>query len=100
MSAIDVANYLKQRIKRLNLSTATAARLSGLSRQTWHKLLNAEIEEARLSTLVRVAETLHTLPTVLIALYFNGSATQRKLSQCSDPFFYQDIGLVQPGKGF
>ena len=100
MSAFDVANYLKQRIKVLNLTTATAARLSGLSRQTWHKLLNAEVEEARLSTLVRVAETLHTLPAFLIALYFNGSTMQRKLNQPPEPLFGQYMGMSQTSKGF
>ena len=100
MSALDVAYYIKQRSKCLNLSTATAARLSGLSRQTWHKLLNAEIEEARLSTLVRVSETLHILPTVLIGLYFNGSTIQRKLIQDPEPLLFQEMGLVQPSKGF
>lgn len=100
MSALDVANYLQLRIKELNYSTASAARSSGLSRQTWYKLLSADIEEAKLSTLIRVAETLYILPASLIALYFTGSTVQHKILQYPDPLFSQNMSLTPPHKGF
>jgi DNA-binding Xre family transcriptional regulator len=70
MSATDLANYMQERMKTLNLSTISAAERSGISRQTWHKLRQADIKEAKLSTLTRVANTLQTTPQQLLSVYF------------------------------
>ncbi len=70
MSAIDLANYIHERMQTLNLTTISAAERSGISRQTWHKLKHADIKEAKISTLVKVASTLQTTPPQLINIYF------------------------------
>lgn len=55
----------------LDLSITIAAERSGISRQTWHKLKRAEIQEAKISTLVRVARTLKTTVPDLLNIYFH-----------------------------
>lgn len=73
MSALDVAEYLRIRMKLMNMATTEASRRSDISRQTWHKLLRGEISDARLSTLVQVAETLEVPPMSLLRVYFDDS---------------------------
>lgn len=70
MSGIDLAEYIQERMDALNLSVTAAAERSGVSRQTWHKLMRADIQEAKLSTLMRVARTLDTPAPHLLNLYF------------------------------
>lgn len=70
MSGIDLAEYIQERMNTLNLSVTAAAERSGVSRQTWHKLLRADIQEAKLSTLMRVARTLEMPAPDLFNIYF------------------------------
>jgi DNA-binding Xre family transcriptional regulator len=70
MSALDLAQYVQSRTKALGLSVKEAANYSGISRQTWHKLMVADIREAKLSTLMAVATTLKTTTPDLLAIYF------------------------------
>ena len=70
MTASNFAYYLKKRLQALRLTTVEAAHRSGLSRQTWYKLLRADVEEARLGTINKVAITLQTTPEFLISLYY------------------------------
>lgn len=73
MSAIELAKYVEQRMTTLNLSITTAAERSGISRQTWHKLKRAEIQEAKISTLIGVARTLKTTVPELLNIYFHAN---------------------------
>ncbi|WP_298610210.1 helix-turn-helix transcriptional regulator [uncultured Thiothrix sp.] len=70
MSGIDLAGYIQERMDALGLSVTAAAERSGVSRQTWHKLMRADIQEAKLSTLMRVARTLETPAPDLLSIYF------------------------------
>ncbi|WP_083900568.1 helix-turn-helix domain-containing protein [Thiolinea disciformis] len=70
MSVLDFAEYVNQRMERMNLSVASAAARSGVSRQTWHKLKRADIKEAKVSTIIKVAHTLETTPPELLNMYF------------------------------
>lgn len=72
MSALDLAEYLRLRLRAMQMTTTEAAKRSGISRQTWHKLLRAEIGEARLSTLIQVADTLETHPLSMLRIFFDG----------------------------
>lgn len=74
MSATDLANYLDLRVKSLGLSKSEAARRADVSRQTWYRLLNAEIHDAKLSTLIRLSEALETTPLHILRIYFGESA--------------------------
>lgn len=70
MSAKDLASYLEQRVRNLGLSKSEAARRADVSRQTWYRLLNAEINDAKLSTLIRLSEALETTPLHVLRIYF------------------------------
>lgn len=83
MSAFELADYLRTRLKSQKLTTTEAARRSGISRQTWHKLLRADISEARLSTLVKVAETLEAHPLSMLRIYFNENPLGRLSARVS-----------------
>ncbi|MBJ6608782.1 MAG: helix-turn-helix transcriptional regulator [Candidatus Thiothrix moscowensis] len=74
MSATDFASYLEKRLATLQLKVTEAAKRSGLSRQSWYKLLNAEVEEAKISTLRKVANTLQVPPEHLMYLYFQAGS--------------------------
>ncbi len=84
MSAFDVADYLRVRLRALDLTTTEAARRSGISRQTWHKLLRADISEARLSTLTQVADTLETHPLSMLRIYFSGREQRQAVRVAKD----------------
>lgn len=70
MSSVDFANYLHSRMVALNIGPTKAAERSGLTRQAWYKLLNADVEEAKISTLRKLAKALQTTPEHLLHIYF------------------------------
>lgn len=72
MSAEDLAAYLRRRMAEKRLNNSTVALRAGISRRTWYRLLNAEIEEAKLSTLIRLAHTLDSSVSTFLKIYFNG----------------------------
>ena len=110
MSAQELANYLKERLQEMGMSTTAAAEKSNLSRQTWHKLLRADITEAKLSTLIQVAETLETHPLSMMRIYFQGKPSEELEIQAfaTEPFAcrfiadltYPDNSTVYTGEVF
>lgn len=88
MSAIDLSHFLHKRAKALNLSAAVIANKAGISRQTWYRLINADVQQARISTLMRVANTLQVSLLELSCLY-----TKKNLTvQNNDAYvFIQDV---------
>ncbi|MGB3917399.1 helix-turn-helix transcriptional regulator [Thiothrix litoralis] len=75
MSSKDFADYLGQRVARLGLSKSEVARRADISRQTWYRLLSAEVTDAKLSTMARLAEALETTPLHLLSIYFGEETT-------------------------
>lgn len=71
MSKIDLAKVLQERISQLKLSKIEVAKGAGISRQTLYKLLNADIDEAKLSTIVKLSKVLQLHPMDLLRIYFN-----------------------------
>ena len=55
----------------LRLSNTEIAKRASISRPTWYRLLNADINEAKLTTIVKLATALETHPMVLLRLYFS-----------------------------
>jgi DNA-binding XRE family transcriptional regulator len=80
MSALDLANFLNTRAKELHLSATTISKTVGISRQTWYRLLNADIQQARIETLMRVAEVLQVNLMELSSLYTNQLTRSQKAS--------------------
>lgn len=71
MSAVDVAEYLRERSNDLGLSHSEVAKRSKISRQSWYRLLNAEVDQAKLTTLNAICETLEIDLLTLISLYLD-----------------------------
>lgn len=72
MSAEDLANFLRRRMGELRLNNSDIAVRAKIARQTWYRLLNAEIEEAKLSTLARLADALGLHVMSLLKVYYQG----------------------------
>lgn len=72
MAASELSLFLRQQMRRQGLSSTVIASRAGISRQTWYNILNANIKETRLSTLVSVAEVLNVRPLQLLDVYFDG----------------------------
>lgn len=75
MSSKDLANYLEQRVAMLSISRSEVARRADISRQTWYRLLSADLTDAKLSTIMRLAEALETTPLHLLRLYLGEGQT-------------------------
>jgi len=78
MSAIDLSYFLHARAKNLNLSAASVSSKAGISRQTWYRLINADVQHARISTLMRVANALQVSLIELSCLYNKKKYSSRK----------------------
>lgn len=110
MSAYDLAEYMRTRLQALNMTTVAAAQQSTISRQTWHKLLRADIDEARISTLIKVAATLETHPLSMMRIYFYGNPLPQRCTKLGDnakiassfiaDITYPDNSIVQVGQHF
>ncbi|MEZ5449835.1 MAG: helix-turn-helix transcriptional regulator [Thiolinea sp.] len=70
MSAIQVAELLRRRAFESQLSHTEISRKAHISRQTWYRLLNAEVGEAKLSTVVGVCRVLNIDPVDVMGVYF------------------------------
>ena len=81
MSALDLANYLRNQLDSLGITVTEAAIRSSISRQTWYRLLHADIDEARLSTLVKVADVLETHVLTLLTVYFQKRPIEHYVAQ-------------------
>lgn len=110
MSAVDLADYLHKRLAVLKLTIKEAGQRSGISRQSWHKLLNGDVDEARLSTLTKVADVLDVHVVHLVRLYCYGTVLLQRHSVSTglkrfDTGFiaditYPDNSLVYVGQEF
>ncbi len=70
MSAQSLAFFLRRRMSLQGLSNSEVAAKAGISRQTWYSLLNADIKEAKLSTLIQIAVVLKIHPMEMLGVYF------------------------------
>ena len=86
MSALSLSHFLRERMAVLRISNTDAAKRANISRPTWYRLLNADISEAKLTTIVKLAAALETHPMVLLRLYFTEStfsaSHQTRRSHC------------------
>lgn len=71
MSAQALAQYLRSNMRTQGLSNSQVASKAGISRQTWYNLLNADIKEAKFSTLLSVCRVLKVHPMDLMDVYFD-----------------------------
>lgn len=92
MSSVELPKYLRSRLHSLKISNTEAARRADISRQTWYRLLNDEVEETKLSTLIRVAEALQTNPMIILRIYFQNRKSQEQPGSVPAPQYAS--GLV------
>lgn len=88
MSALDLSNFLNTRAKELHLSATTISKTVGISRQTWYRLLNADVQQARIETLMRIAEVLQVSLMELSSLYTKQHTIRQSNDACS---FIRDV---------
>ena len=106
MSKLDLADLLSYQIEKININRSQLAKKAGISRQTLYKLLNAEIEEAKLSTLVKLSHALQLPPIDVMKVFFNSSSLQTNKTDNTDntgfigDITYPDNSLVSPNQIF
>ncbi|TXH75718.1 MAG: XRE family transcriptional regulator [Thiothrix sp.] len=71
MSAQKLSFFLRKQMHLQGLSNSQVALKAGISRQTWYGLLNADIKQAKISTLLQVAAVLKVPPLELFKIYFS-----------------------------
>ena len=101
MSAQEFSKFITQRAESLRLSVTEVTKRAGISRATCYRFLNEEIEEARLSTLIRLADALQVTPLRLLRTYFHARSLRRKFdSGFLGDVTYPDNSLVHVGEAF
>jgi DNA-binding Xre family transcriptional regulator len=69
-------NYLNELVDKSSFNKTILAERAKISRVTLHKLLNGDVEESKLSTMVNLAYALDVHPFELIRRYFAASPVQ------------------------
>ncbi len=72
---------LEALIKQSGLPKKTLAEQAGISRSNLYNLLNGEVSEAKLSTLIKLSSVLQVHPLDLLRSYFQGSVVDNHLSE-------------------
>lgn len=70
MTKMHLVSYLNQLVDACSESKSQLAARAGLSRAGFYKLLNGDVEEARMSTLIKLAYALDVHPLDLFRRYF------------------------------
>jgi transcriptional regulator with XRE-family HTH domain len=84
MSSIELSDYLRHRMKELDLSNTDVAIRANISRPTWYRLLNNDITEAKISTLMGISNALDTHLMYLLRLNFHGQSNDRPALEYKD----------------
>lgn len=112
MAALDLADYLRQQMEKSGISVTELARRSKLSRQSIYNMLNAELEQARLTTFIQLANALRIHPLDLMRVFFsrwefptNVPNRTKSLVNGDDIGFIGDItipdhSILSPGQTF
>ncbi len=85
MSAQTLAQFLRARMNERGLNNSQIATRAGISRQTWYNLLNAQIKEAKFSTLIQVCKVLEVHPMELMEVYFTDGEHRKVLYRSLQP---------------
>jgi transcriptional regulator with XRE-family HTH domain len=92
---MELSYFLKKRAKMLGLSVTTLSKISGVSRSTWHRLINADIKQPRVKTLLCLSCALQVNYAELFLLCSNKKrimggrlAVTRRQDACS---FIRDV---------
>ncbi|EIJ43298.1 transcriptional regulator with sigma factor-related N-terminal domain [Beggiatoa alba B18LD] len=110
MAAVDLAQYILTRSKELGLNKSELASKSSISRSALYKLLDSDVQEVRISTIVQLANTLQIHPLDLLrCLFTNWDFPVKQSSLAKYPkdatgfiadVTYPDNSLVTAGQTF
>lgn len=81
MSAEDLALFLRKKMGEQCTTNTEMVRRTGISRRTWYRLLNSDIEEAKLSTLIKLANALNVSVTQIVQIYFSRGSFSTKVAK-------------------
>ena len=70
MSAEDLSRCLREKMGQQRTNNTEMARQANISRRTWYRLLDSDIEESKMSTLLKLSKVLDISITELIHIYF------------------------------
>lgn len=73
MACCEVSAFLKEKQKHSQLGVKEITARAGIARQTWYKLINGDIKEAKLSTILRLSRALQIHPNELLDIYFRNN---------------------------
>lgn len=80
MSKTNFLNYINEVALKSRFNKTVLAERAKVSRVTFHKLLNGEIDEAKMSTMVNLAHALEVHPVELMKRYFSTDTEHRAQS--------------------
>ena len=70
MTTTSFANYIREHIEKQELNISSTAVRAKISRQALHKILNGDIKQARLTTLIQLSHALNLHPLEFFRKYF------------------------------
>ena len=70
MAAIEVSRYLEQVMVKAGSNKSSLARTAGISRNTLYRILSGDLEEIKITSIIRLAEALNIEPHAIMAIYF------------------------------
>jgi transcriptional regulator with XRE-family HTH domain len=112
MAATELADYIRQQLEKSGMTVAEFARRAKLSRQGVYNILNADFEQARLSTFIQLANALKIHPLDFLRIFFNrwefpsaNTTRTNSLVNGDDVGFicdvtYPDNSILSPGQTF
>jgi len=110
MSKKNFELYIRQQCKALDISLTEAAKKSDMSRHNLYKLMSGSAENARVSTVVKLANTLQTHPQILLRHMFESinlpvNPTPLSFYSNDGSAFVRDVTIpdntkVKPGQSF
>lgn len=94
MPLYEFSEYVRERAASLDINMSELARRTGISRQGLYSILNGSTEQAKISTLIALAKTLHVHPVVLFRHLLH-QLDLPKFSTTSAKYPFDASGFVQ-----
>ncbi len=70
MAAMEVSRYLEQVMVKTGNSKSGLARTAGISRYTLYRILSGELEEIKITNIIRLAGALNIDAQAIMTIYF------------------------------
>lgn len=95
MSTEEFSAFILARQKELNLSVAELSRRSGLSRQSLYRFFESEVEQTRLSTMVKLGIGLELHPLELMRVFFHEwEFPDTTPARAKSAVLHDDVGFI------